>query len=85
MLSFYEQLLRLYYFAKKLQSQTVSREKLHEQNFLEQNICTYNVDEIDPWFGSKSLLEKCTDVRKEKRKSDEKMLANKFEKQIDVL
>jgi len=48
LLSFYEQLLRLYYFAKKLQSQTVSREKLHEQNSLEQKICTYNVDEIDP-------------------------------------
>ncbi len=44
--TFYEQFLRRYSVAKKLQSQTVIRENLHAKHFPTKR-CASNVDEID--------------------------------------
>jgi len=46
--TFYGQLLRQYYFAKKLQSQTVFREKLLKSTYVQKS-CPKSVDEIDTW------------------------------------
>jgi hypothetical protein len=56
--TFYVQLLRQYYFAKKLQSQTVIREKLCKALLYEKGLCK-NINQIvTKWLNLNFTFEK---------------------------